>query len=379
MDNDNNQPVVSNDQGGATTTLPLRKPDIKYRGPLSYRWLRIIGWLAFAVSQIAAIIGVATNLGAATGDTTIAQNILSSFGTLMMPLFLLANFALILQSRRSYKFILTIHGGLTVIIILLYYLIVERYMLAIFNLITDDKQTSRDLVVTVFEDMFSRGINVFLDLFLCSSFAFFMNYEPKRFFQGKWIYLFRCLVLLPIAYEVTFHVLKLIAINGDFYFNSWLVPWMTSKPLSVFIGFASIIIILKLREFIWTKRGNTQEEIEAFEATNHNSLRVSIIISIVFAIVGVISFFAWIVVARFYLPPDASEDLTTLVLTELYSVGYGQGATLILAIPFTLLFSYSREHKNKLLDRLVPLGGIFVTMVVFIEGVYWILTHLPKS
>ena len=39
----------------------LNPNDIKYQGPLSYRYLRIIAWIAFAFTQILALAAISRN------------------------------------------------------------------------------------------------------------------------------------------------------------------------------------------------------------------------------------------------------------------------------------------------------------------------------
>ena len=39
-------------------------------------------------------------------------------------------------------------------------------------------------------------------------------------------------------------------------------------------------------------------------------------------------------------------------------------------IPFMLLFSYTRTHKNRVVDAVLPLFGIALIFMVWIEGGY---------
>ena len=85
--------------------------DMKYRGPLSYRGFRLIGWISLAfmfVSMILAfILQVKMTLTDISESTAISLSnatlYLSYFSALPLPMFLIANFAIILQSRNNYK------------------------------------------------------------------------------------------------------------------------------------------------------------------------------------------------------------------------------------------------------------------------------------
>ena len=48
----------------------------------------------------------------------------------------------------------------------------------------------------------------------------------------------------------------------------------------------------------------------------------------------------------------------------------GRSACLILVVPFVLLFSYLKTHKNPGLDKLVPLGGILFVIFALFETAY---------
>ena len=360
--------------------LALRKEDIKYRGPLSYRGLRITGWLCFALSQLAVILSLGQMMGA-TGEVPSAVTvILGLLGAMMMPLFVLANFSLILRNHTSYKRVLLFFGGMTLVIILAFYIVVQRYTKAVVNLICDTPAEAQEMLDTLFGHMFVSGINVFLDLFLCTLFAFFLNYRPKKFFTGKKIAIFRCFALLPLIYTVGFFIIKYLNAMERITVSTLLIPLFPSKSFIIFVAFAIVALYIKFFEVRHVRKGCTLEEVQQYEQTNRNSLRVSIVTSIVFAlcaIVDVAIYVAFVLVARDR--PGMTEAGLEAYGTTLSQLGFGQGLSLLLVIPFVLLFSYTREVKHKQLDKLVPIGGIAMVLIVFAEGIYFVLTHIPKG
>lgn len=75
--------------------------------------------------------------------------------------------------------------------------------------------TDPESVLTLLEDLFflmqKQGFfafNIFIDLFLCTLFMYFLIAYPKRVFTGKKRYIFRSFALLPIAYEVCAIIMK---------------------------------------------------------------------------------------------------------------------------------------------------------------------------
>ncbi|MBR1846757.1 MAG: hypothetical protein IJ787_03480, partial [Bacilli bacterium] len=58
--------------------------------------------------------------------------------------------------------------------------------------------------------------------------------------------------------------------------------------------------------------------------------------------------------------------------------GIGSTIPLILISPIAVLFSYTKHYETKTLDRLVPIGGIALLIIVTIEMTYWFLNSLVK-
>ena len=73
--------------------------DIRYKGPLSHRHLKIFGWLFLVLAQLAVILKLASKLNPEL-DYGLYTDIISSLSGLTVPLFLIANFSLILNSLQ---------------------------------------------------------------------------------------------------------------------------------------------------------------------------------------------------------------------------------------------------------------------------------------
>ena len=86
--------------------------DIKYKGFLSYRHLRIIGWLCLAAAQLSTIFALASLIDPSFGQSfQNIKTILSFVGALPVPLFLLANFSNILRKKNDYRSLFILYGG----------------------------------------------------------------------------------------------------------------------------------------------------------------------------------------------------------------------------------------------------------------------------
>ena len=71
---------------------------------------------------------------------------------------------------------------------------------------------------------------------------------------------------------------------------------------------------------------------------------------------------------------NASID-TGIRLAE--AVGFGGSMYLILLAPMVLLLSYTRKPRNRLLDTLIPVAGVALILLVYVEGIHQLLGHLP--
>ena len=59
------------------------------------------------------------------------------------------------------------------------------------------------------------------------------------------------------------------------------------------------------------------------------------------------------------------------------AVGFGGSVYLIYLAPLVLLFSYTRKPKYRLVDMLIPVAGIALILIVYIEGIHQLLGYLP--
>ena len=348
------------------------KDDIKYQGPLSYRYLRILGWVAFVLGQLALMNSLTSNynwdpLG------PVVQMIFSFGSSLMTPFFVIASFGMVLSGNRGYRNFILLYGAaflaIGVGVLFAYY----RYINGLF--IAFDTVEVSTLMENFIADRIH--INVFADLFAFTLFHYFVNYTPKKYFQGKKIYIFRLFSLLPIIYALISYILKTsyaLGALGNLPFGFF--PFMTTKsPLMVMI-FVVISLWIKNREKIFIKIGSTKEQYNIYLNSKRNSLSFSIVLSVVIAIFALIDFILMVTLAVIFAAKN--QDLTG---AEVFvnSFGVGQVIPCILAIPFIMLYSYTRDHKNTQIDLFIPIAGIGVTALVYVEFFFDFIVFMMKK
>ena len=365
--------------------------DIKYRAPLSYRYLRVIGWIGMAIMFISLSLTLAFKIKYINGTIDpnrmarleIVTNVLSYISALPLPLFLIANFAVILQQRGNYRKLLKYYGKLLLIVyigfIFVYYHYVVIFLMRLGEMSFID---ARDTSITIFTALGKQNglvVNVFIDLFCCVLIMLFIEYTPKKRFQGKKIILFRLLVLIPILYEIGSAVLMgLLGIHSvswafTFSLPPEILPLLGKKPLGMIAGFVIICIYVKMREKKYLKRGGTEEGYYYYLRTNRNSFNFSLIMSLVFLVVAIVDILCVLIPGVVVYKNNPDPYYLESFLEVLSSFTIGRSACLILVIPFVLLFSYTKQHANPKPDKLLPIAGVGLVVFSIIETLFFAL------
>ena len=352
--------------------------DIKYRGPLSYRHLRMFGWFFLAVAQIAVILRIGSKASEAlAASSAVAIEVLSNFSYIMMPLFLLANFSMILRSHANFKRIIILYVGLTLGFAGGYLLIYEHYVVGFTNIFVQDVTASREILDYIYNMATGSGmktLNVFLDLLLCTMLYFFLIYHPKKFFQGKKIIIFRLFAILPVAYEIVSMTLKFLKVSNIITISPYAYPFLTCKPPLCFVAFIAITLFFAFRKKYFIKHGVEEGQYHEFLKTNANSWQVSSVTSIIFAGCAVIDLVLLIILAAIFYNTE-SGNAGALAAANAFQIG--DSMSMVVIIPLVLLFSYTREHKNALVDILVPIAGIGLIAFVYLEGLFQLSKMIP--
>ncbi len=354
-------------------------------------------------------------------------------GSFAIPLFLLSNFCVILSEKKTYKELLIRNAALTLLIVVLYVLFFRHYLFGMVDVFLQDKKATAEVVTGIIHDGIMTGsltFNLFIDLFLCTLFMFFLNYVPEKGFFLKHIRLFRALSLLPVLYEIGSLVIRMLSSAGKITPSFYVYPLLTTKPLFSFIMFIALALFLKRRERKFKKNGKTPEEYKAFLKTNANSLHFSIHASIILVVTCVMDFLFFFAAILFYIGISTNglegvEDIIqaqTEVVTEAaqeeqtdeavsksavsmnpienllgtgtakkpakqtaqesleqelekatkasLAWGFGKHFALIILLPFIFLLSYTKSYKSQKVDIIIPAAGIILALLVSLECMY---------
>lgn len=100
--------------------------DIAYKGKLSYRYIKIIGWFFLAVACYGTILGMYSATGNEKYQT--ASDVLSFAKDLSVSLMLIGGFATILSGRGNYKRVIINNSAIAFGIIMLFVFGYFRYI-----------------------------------------------------------------------------------------------------------------------------------------------------------------------------------------------------------------------------------------------------------
>jgi hypothetical protein len=356
--------------------------DIRYRGPLSYRTYKVLGWVCILLSQIVTVLSLVSKADpAAAEELQSVSLILDSLSSLALPFLLIANFALILNHSEGYAVQIRRYAALALMVLILSVILFSRYAVGTAAIATGDRREAMAFLESWFWEASPKGyfaFNLFIDLLLCAMLMYFLNERPKRVFTGKRVLIFRAFAALPILYETASILLKALATAGKVRLPLILFPFLTVKPPLTFLVFLVMAVFIKRREVRYCRSGRTYEEYLGFLDTNRNSWDFARFTAKILAVAGMLDLILVLGVILSQTGLEAEADAANIAeMMDRSAFGLGESFSLLLLAPIMLLFSYTRTHKNKILDTLIPAIGVAAIVLAYLEGLYQVLRMVP--
>ena len=355
--------------------------DIHYRGPLSYRYLRIIAWMIICQFPITILYKIRAAIDPSMKPSYIsAKADWEAYQDFIVPLFLLANFAVILDKKISFKNLIKKYLVLAVTVYASLAFFYLRYVKGTAAAAVNLLGISSETITKKINNLGSQGyltFNVFIDLLLCTLFMFFLNYKPKRVFTGSRLKYFRLLSILPVAYEVFCITLRILAFEGKVTIPVLFYPLMTTKPPIMLIFFVLLVINIKYGENRFLKTGLSHKQYVLYQKTKKNSLYFSLhacSLCLVCTVLDIIMS-SMIVLLLLLNKSDGNFDsIDNNLIYNCYAIvekwGFFAYEKLLNMLIPLLLFSYSKQHKNAQFDVALPFIAIAVILLIIIEGLY---------
>ena len=346
--------------------------DIRYRGPLSYQDFQIFGWLCIAAAVAALMISLGMK---ASPDMekrlSRAGAFMDDISYLSVPLMLIANFARILNNSEGYGPQLLRNGMALLGVFVVFNVGFNHFIAGSLRMVSAEPDQVMPLLKQIFQKLQKydyAAFNVFVDLFLCTLFMFFLNYRPKRIFVGKRLILFRLFAILPVAYETASMLLRIACTTDKVELPVWSFALLSVKPPISFIVFLLMVVFMKIREWRYSRNGNTYEDYEAFLRTNRNSWHFSLSMAVFMLAAGFVDYFLLEYIM------DTVEAASRMPVG--IAIGIGDSYYLVFIAPFMLLLSYTRPPRIGKNDILIPVASIALILFIVFQGIYQILSVL---
>ena len=338
----------------------LLAKDIRYRGPFSYRAIRVLGFLFLIFAQLVLCYSFVSNIIDMPAWSEKFFEVIDVISVFSLPMFLTVNFCIIMTSRNKIKKYLILYSCIAILIYLSILFVYYRYVNGIIVTITGDPTEGAKLAEVFAKSLFGSVINynIFVDLSLFSFFFFFFFYTPGKIKSKKALIWFRLCSIIPILIAVVSFLLYGAYCWGKIDLPVAALSIMPCRSIGIYAVFVVISLFIKLRKYLFIRWGGTPEEYEKYIKTNKSSLEISVISVISIIGVSLIDFIAFII--------------NPLLLLN------GIGTTFYIAFiaPVLLLLSYTRKPKHEMIDTFMPFMAFGVMIICYLEAILFVIKHI---
>lgn len=350
--------------------------DIKYRGPLSVMGLRGLAWAFIVFGALGIMINFGGKFDKGLAELNWLTILLDNLSSFAIPAFLLAKFGTIFQNKDGYKHMLIQYGFLVILIAFAFYFVYLRYAVVGFMTVLDiGFGDAFDQLNQSFSTLLGRKItfNVFVDMFLMAAYITFRLYQNPSWSKKQTV-LFRLGTILPIAYVSIAFVFKILHIIGEINIHTMFLPLLPTNSPLMMLSFAAITEYIKKREKLYYKIGGTKEGYAEYSKTKANSWYFAKSTSFVFLIFGLIEFIIVVILMILFVIEYGEEDGALLTMALVFESGIGENVSMVLFIPFILLFSFNREVKSSVWNFVIPIASIAIIIFLGFEFGFQMLT-----
>lgn len=347
--------------------------DIKYKGLLGIRGLKITAWVFMCFTAIGISYTFYRSVVAPDSSVTFASvlvSIVTLFGQLAVPCFMLAKFSTIIKNRKGYLATLITYFLLAVLIIVGFMFFYFRYAVGFVRMMTGETIAEASVTLnTVFGFILKKkmAFNIFVDMFLWALFFTFFDYTPKKLVNNKvGKILFRSLAIIPFLLVCVGFVYKFLYATNNIYVPPYFcVILPTSTPLT-FMVFMLISVFIRDNKKYYLSLGGTEEQYKNYVKSNANSFHYAKMAAIAFAIIGIFDIFVESIIYGMF------ENYQQVIAVS----GIGESGAYIIFAPTILLFSITRKYEPNRADIIIPLVGIGIFIFVIFEGIFRVLISL---
>jgi len=363
--------------------------DIRYQGPLSYRIIKILGWLCVLVSTVVGLLSLTMKISPEMekGLRSLWQT-LYYVSSLALPLLVIQGISRIMRGRGEYWQQLLTYGGFACCIIAIYGIIYQSTVLRLIDTLFLEPKMALPIIEKYIEGFGEKGFinfNIFVDIFLCFLIFFFLTVQPKRVFTGKWVLILRFLTILPVGWVIACMILKGQGVAGKAVLPFWLFPFLTTRPLPVYLLF--LFLSFQVRKENLFSYSNISDDLITLPP-RRRSFRFAVLLAVSLAAAGILDYLLQFVAAKFFLhAPEsvAAADAFDWGMRAAMNIGLGgDSLALLILAPVMLLYSFTRVPKWRYTSILVPLAAIGLLILMWsvrvpeTDNTYIVQNAVPK-
>ena len=198
------------------------------------------------------------------------------------------------------------------------------------------------------------NFNIFIDLFVCSLFFFFVVYVPKKGFFRKHFKLFRSLTVIPVLYLIASVIFTYLA-KTKIQIPLTILALFSSRGIYAHLFFWIITLYYKYRRVIYKNNPNNQDlEFKQYLKTGSSKLDFALVMGL-----------AMLVICLF---EKIFADLTSQHVFNFSYVSLGRGIHLYCFVFLLLFFDFTKKPRFKFLKILYVIYYVILALVLF--GVY---------
>ncbi len=331
--------------------------DIKYRPFISANLLRIIAIFLLGIAEIAAVALLYLRMtGELTDQGKESLLFYKSLVNISTPLILVTILANITRNKQKLKryciiyFSLALGFYLAEILIFRFFIVpfLEDTFLYMLNIEGTMPQEAHEFILKIVSYISSifANLNTFLDIFICSLFAFFILYEPN-FKSKKKLLIFRLCALIPVIYFIISNILNALYNFGIITFGVEVGALLVHRNYVCFLFFFVIVLYLKYRETKINQKNEKFMEYEKYANTNKGLLFFNLAVISLILILSLLDFLLSFI-------PNASN------------LNIGTSYNICLCTPLLLFFNNQRKKHNKITAFLVTSYMSIIFFVVFL-------------
>ncbi|MGN1227994.1 MAG: hypothetical protein ACI4TX_05075 [Christensenellales bacterium] len=333
------------------------KGDIKFRGFLSARAMRILGYSLIVLTQFFVIIySLSETISLPKWLIDIAGNY-EYIAPLSLPILSFAFFSMIISSRENIKQCILRYFIASILIYLAIILLFDRYLIGFMSVISEDYESARIYAEAFVMGLFGSFINynIFVDLFLFAIFFYFLICKPKCIKTKYSLFLFRTLSFIPVIVVVLTFILYALHNFEIITLPLEVLPILPCRSICIYLIYFTIVIAMKIRQIRMEKHNITAEQYKSYLYSNRNSLRFSVFSSIVIIVVCLFDF------------------ILSLLLPNAELFGIGVSYSMMFVVPIILCFSYTRQPKTQMLDNVFRGIFILVYILMYLETALYVV------